>query len=199
MLIRFFLYSFDKPRYTPRILGRRFALTPTAYKYLDIGISVGPVPIVEIILGDNKGNQIILTHATWTAFIERRADVERLLQSTIASSLSLRDLFIELVKIRDANVVKLTLHESCLYMKPSTVLFLFEIEQCVEHVYLWLCQNTQAVCNKFKHFVSIVQRNCVTNKSDAIKILQETCDKNSLIDCELLAFALDNILYEASH
>ena len=161
---------------------------------------MGPVSIVEIFLGDNKGNQIILTHATWTAFIERRADVERLLQSTTAaSSLSIQDLFIELVKIRDANVVKLTLRDSCLYMKPSTILFLFEIEQCVEHVYLWLCQNTQAVSDKFKHFVYILQRNYVTNRSDAMKILRETYDKNSLIDCELLAFALDNILYDASH
>jgi len=115
---------------------------------LDIGISVGSDSFVELILGDNKGSQIILSRATWAAFIEKRADVERLLQSTIAaSSLSIRDLFIELVKIYNANVVKLTLRESWLYMKPSTVLLLFEIEQCVEHVYLWLCQNTSC---KFK-------------------------------------------------
>ena len=194
------LYSFEKPCYTPRILGRRFALTSTAYKYLDIGISVGSDSFVEIILGDNKGSQIILSRATWAAFIERRVDIERLLQSTTAaSSISICDLVIKLTTLYNTNVVKLISRDTCMYMKPSTVLFLFEIEHCVEHVYLWLCQNTQAVSNKFKHFVCIVQRNCVTNKSDAVKILQETCDKNSLIDCELLAFALDNILYDALH
>jgi len=41
----FFPESYSKPRYTPHILGRRFALTATSYKYLDIGISVGPVPL----------------------------------------------------------------------------------------------------------------------------------------------------------
>jgi len=43
------------PRYIHRILGRRFVLIATAYKYLDIGISVGPVSSVEIVIGDNRG------------------------------------------------------------------------------------------------------------------------------------------------
>jgi len=46
------------------MLGRRFALTPMAYKYLDIGISVGSVSSVKIVIGDNRGNQIILPHVT---------------------------------------------------------------------------------------------------------------------------------------
>jgi len=82
------------PRHIPRILGRRFALTATAYKYLDIGISVGPMSFVEILLGDNKGNQIILPYATWETFIARRADIEKLMQSPAPSSLAIRDLVI---------------------------------------------------------------------------------------------------------
>jgi len=50
-------------------------LTATAYKYLDIGISVGLMSSVEMLL-DNKSNQIILPYATWKTFIERRADIE---------------------------------------------------------------------------------------------------------------------------
>jgi len=57
-------------------------LTATAYKYLDIDISVGLMSFVEMLVDDNKGNQIILPHATWKTFIERRADIEQLLQST---------------------------------------------------------------------------------------------------------------------
>ncbi|XP_077257530.1 uncharacterized protein LOC143894776 [Temnothorax americanus] len=57
--------DFDKPRYTPRILGRRFALTSTAYKFLDVGISAGFLSSVDILIGDNRGNRIILPHATW--------------------------------------------------------------------------------------------------------------------------------------
>ncbi|XP_071626679.1 uncharacterized protein [Temnothorax longispinosus] len=124
--------DFDKPCYTPRILGRRFAMTSTAYKFLDVGINAGPMSSVDILIGDNRGNRIILPHTTWVTFIEKRADIQRLVQSSEPSLLAFRDL--ELVKIRDADIVKLTSCDTSLYMKPSTVLFLFELEHCVENV-----------------------------------------------------------------
>ncbi|KAL6418663.1 hypothetical protein ACFW04_011912 [Cataglyphis niger] len=37
-----------------------FALTRTVYKYLDIGINVGPETFVELHLDDIRGNHIIL-------------------------------------------------------------------------------------------------------------------------------------------
>ncbi|XP_018401840.1 PREDICTED: uncharacterized protein LOC108779007 [Cyphomyrmex costatus] len=104
------------------IMGRTFALTPTAYKFLEIGIAVGSMSHVEIAISDTRGNRIILPHATWTAFVEKRADIERLVQSTTpSSSLMIQDLVMELVKIRDVNTVKLSLCDKCMYMKPSTV------------------------------------------------------------------------------
>ena len=51
--------SCNKPRHTLRILGRRFLLS-VAYKYLDVGIVVGPVSFEKIVIGDNQGNNIIL-------------------------------------------------------------------------------------------------------------------------------------------
>jgi len=90
-------------------------LTATSYRYLDIGISVGPlgaVSSVEIVIGDNRGNQIILPHATWEMFIERRANIEQLLQSSAPSSLAVQDLIVEIVKLHGVNMVKLLLvHE----------------------------------------------------------------------------------------
>ena len=180
-----------------RILGRRYALTPTAYKYLDIGINAGPMSSVDIHIGDNRGNRIILPHATWVTFIERRADIQRLVQSPGPSSLAFHDL--ELAKIRDADIVKLTSCATSLYMKPSTVLFLFELEHCVENVYFQLCQNVHGVSEKFKQFATILRQNCITDKCDAVRILREFYDKNSLIDCELLAYAVDNIIHDVLH
>jgi len=55
---------------------------------------------------DNRGNRIILPHTTWKAFIERRANVERLVQSTVSSSLTIQDLIVELVKIGNKYNVK---------------------------------------------------------------------------------------------
>jgi len=54
-------------------------LTTTSYKYVDVGISVGPVSSVEIVIGDNHGiNQIIMLHAMWEMFIEKHANIEQL-------------------------------------------------------------------------------------------------------------------------
>ncbi|XP_039304966.1 uncharacterized protein LOC120357721 [Solenopsis invicta] len=188
-----------EPKYTPRILGRRFALTPTAYKYLDIGISAGPISFVELIIGDNRGNQIILLYEPWKAVLQRRADIEQLVHATAAASLTICNLTIQVVNVSNGTIVKLTSCGTCMYMKPSTILFLLEIEHCVEHAYYQLYQNIYAVNEKYKHFVSLLRKNCVNNKCDAAKLLREMYDKTSLIDCELLMYALDNIVYNALH
>ena len=47
-----------------RILGRKYALTRTGYKFLEIGINVGPPSYVEIPIGDNRGNELILSIET---------------------------------------------------------------------------------------------------------------------------------------
>jgi len=68
---------------------------------------------VEIIIGDNHGNQIVLLHATWEMFIKRRANIEQFLQSPTPSSLAIQDLTVELVKIHDVNIVKLKSRNAC--------------------------------------------------------------------------------------
>ncbi|KYM85829.1 hypothetical protein ALC53_04414 [Atta colombica] len=111
-------HTSSKSRYISHTLMRRYVLTLTAYKFLDIEIVVGPTSHVEIAISDNRGNRIILPHATWKASIERCTDIERLMQSTSFAPSSVRDLMIEIVKMRNMNVVKLSLREICLYMKP---------------------------------------------------------------------------------
>jgi len=50
---------------------------------------------------------------------------------------------------------------------------------------------------KYKQFVIYLRQNCITNKCDAANILRKIYDKNSLIDCELIAYALNNIVHNA--
>ncbi|XP_011069202.1 PREDICTED: uncharacterized protein LOC105155030 [Acromyrmex echinatior] len=188
--------SSSKPHYTSHILGRRFALTLTAYKYLDIGINVGSMSFVELLIGDNRGNRIILSYTTWKIFIERRMNIERLLQSTVTSSLMIGDLELEKCHV---NIVKLKSRDTCLYMKPLTVAFMFKLEHCIEHVYIGLCQNIHDVNKKFNKFVTILRQSCITDKCNAARILYEIHDKTSLIECELLIYALDNIVNDALH
>jgi len=71
----------------------------------------------------------------------RCADIEQLMQSTVSSSSSpIQDLNVKLVKVCDTKNVKLSLHNTYLYMKPTIVFFLFVVEQCVEHAYYKLSQ-----------------------------------------------------------
>jgi len=50
------------------------------------------------------------------------------------------------------------------------------------------------VSEKFKQFVIYLRQNCITNKCDGAIILCKICDKESNIECELVAYALDNIM-----
>ena len=76
MLIFYFFYSVPSHSKSPLYLGKEDLLMPAAYKYLDIGISVGLVSHVEIAISDTRDNRIILPHSTWKAFIDRREDIE---------------------------------------------------------------------------------------------------------------------------
>jgi len=44
------------------------------------------------------------------------------------------------------------------------------------------------VSEKFKHFVTILRQNYITDKCDVEKNLHGVYDQNSVIDCELLTY-----------
>ena len=186
-------------RHATCILGRRYALTSTSYKYLDIGISVGSVSYVEIILGDNRGNRIILPISTWNLLMHKRAEIEHLTQSE-NSSLSIQDLLISVTMMHNSKIVKLSILDgNSLYMKPSTLFHLFDFEDSIDHMYLCLCENTYLVNEKFKQFVTVLQRNNITNVRDAVKAIRDSnvFNSESLIDCELLTCAIQDIFDDA--
>ncbi|KYN14453.1 hypothetical protein ALC57_13340, partial [Trachymyrmex cornetzi] len=64
-----------------RILGRKYALTRTGYKFLEIGINVGPPSYVEIAIGDNRGNELILSIETWKGLYEQHWNIQNCLQN----------------------------------------------------------------------------------------------------------------------
>ena len=119
------------------------------------------------------------------------------MQPTVSSSSSsIQDLNVELVKVHDTKNVKLSLYDTCLYIKPITVLFLFKLEQCTEHVYCKLSQCTHGVSEKFKYFVSFLKQNCITSKRDAANTLHKIYE-NSIIECELVVYDLNYIVHDA--
>ncbi|XP_019697342.2 uncharacterized protein LOC109503930 [Harpegnathos saltator] len=86
-----------------RILRCRYTLTATAYKYLDIGISEGAELIVDIFIGDNRDNQLLLPIKTWNVLMGQRVDIQRFLQvnfyKSSSSPMHIENVSIELCKI----------------------------------------------------------------------------------------------------
>jgi len=104
------------------------------YKHLEIGISASYVPTIVVRITDNRGNRISVTHTTWAAIMEHCSDIEQLVQSTPETiPREIHDLIIEIVKIRNENLVKFTSHDISIYMKPSTVRFMLDLKHCVKN------------------------------------------------------------------
>ena len=78
-------------------------------------------------------------------------------------------------------------------MKPSTVLFMFELKHCVENVYSELYQYTHIVNEKFKYFITLLGENCIIDKCAAVNFLRKIYNKKSNLECELIVY-LDNIV-----
>jgi len=148
-----------------------------------------------MVIGDNRGNQILLPIETWRSLMQKRADIERLAETP----LWIRDLTLEVIEMAASKIIKITSSNRSLYMKPSTVLHLFDFDKCVDHMYFWLCENTQNVTEKFNQFVNVLQRANIYDASNAIKAIREShmFDCESLIDCELLTCAINDILHDA--
>jgi len=84
--------------------------------------------------------------------------------------------------MRDTHIVKLSSYDTCMYVKPSTILFLFELELCINHVYFELYQKMNFTSEKFKFvFCNYF------NEINAEKILRKIYDKESNMECELIA------------
>ncbi|KAL6254039.1 hypothetical protein P5V15_014656 [Pogonomyrmex californicus] len=53
----------------------------TGYKFLEIGINVGPPSYVELALGNHRGQELILSFETWKGLYEQRWNIYKLLRN----------------------------------------------------------------------------------------------------------------------
>jgi len=99
---------------------------------------------------------------------------------------------IEIIKMRDMNVVKLTLRETCLYMKPSTMLFKFKLKHSSRTPkYTLSCASIRIPSTKNLNVLTLLGENCIIDKCDAVDFLRKIYKKSN-IECELIVYALDN-------
>ena len=63
------MYVHSMEHHAVHLLSRRY-LTATDYKFLEIGINVGPPNYVEIALGDHRGHELSLSLEMWKVLYE---------------------------------------------------------------------------------------------------------------------------------
>ncbi|EGI58645.1 hypothetical protein G5I_13226 [Acromyrmex echinatior] len=64
-----------------RLLGRHYDLMTTGYKFLEIGINVGPLSYMEITLRDHRGHKLLLSLETWKGLYEQRWNIYKMLRN----------------------------------------------------------------------------------------------------------------------
>ncbi|KYN09362.1 hypothetical protein ALC57_18520 [Trachymyrmex cornetzi] len=171
-----------------RILGRKYALTRTGYKFLKIGINVGPPSYVEIAIGDNCGNELTLSIETWKGLYEQRWNIQNCLRNHCkGNSITVGPLTVRFRTIENAKIVCLESFNVRLMMTESTILFMFNLDKCIELAFDQLVGIVEKVDTKFTRFSNI--SSTVTDAKDIPNVIcaSDYFDKNQLLDCELLA------------
>ena len=94
----------------------------------------------------------------------------------------------------------MTMDIKSLYFKPNRVTYLFNFELCIAYVYSRLYQTVEDVRTKYETFVNVLQQSNVACETldtrRAAKFIRhsEYYDEDYLVDCELLACGINDIL-----
>ncbi|XP_053985485.1 uncharacterized protein LOC128879935 [Hylaeus volcanicus] len=131
-----------------RILGRRYPLTDTFYKYLDIGVQIGGSCDVELAIGDSRGNEIKFSMDTWKDLLRKRHNILQIFADTPGTSsepISINDVTVKLRQLNDVKLAKLSDSTVSMFMSEKTVQKLFAFEYCIDHMYSWLSENLYLV------------------------------------------------------
>ncbi|EZA47947.1 hypothetical protein X777_15047 [Ooceraea biroi] len=186
-----------------RFFARRYNLTRTGYKYLEIGIGVPPTldtATVHVAMVDTTGKEILLNAEMWKGLVDSRAIVCDYLtrangEHVIAPPpLRMGDLSIRFASFNGQPTIRLDTPSGRLTLSALTVRYLYGLRHCAERVIATMASVVGRVETKlraFKHAVADVE-----DPSDAPRAIRDSkdFDNNDLIDCELLLVVVfDNI------
>ena len=93
------IHRFNTSR-TVRILERRYPLTKTGYKFLDIGVTVYPPSRVNIAIGDYHGKEISLSPDMWNRFMEQKRTIQAYIEDDSEDKRLPTPIYIEHLTIR---------------------------------------------------------------------------------------------------
>ncbi|XP_071579757.1 uncharacterized protein [Temnothorax nylanderi] len=183
--------SISLERRAVRILGRRYALTATGYKFLEIGINVGPPSYVEIAVGDHRGKELLLSLETWKGLYEQRQNIQNFLRNDykdIHSFINVGPLTVRVcTSVNNVKLIRLESVNVHLMMTESTLHRMFGLDRCIDARFDRLIRILAAVDAKFTQFSDIAFT--VTDPKEVSNVIHasDAFNTNQLIDCELAA------------
>ncbi|XP_029680149.1 uncharacterized protein LOC115245806 [Formica exsecta] len=178
---------------TLRILGRRYPLTKTAYKHLEVSVNVNRPSFVEIVLGDCHGKEISLTPDMWKELLDLRSTLLSYFRSDERDEarppapIYIEQLTLRFGKLNNLRIFRLETPKVRLAVSKSTILTILNLELCVNRIVTSLSGLTAHVDNKLTHFLDIAAGAHDSALIPAMIRDNENVDHNDLIDCELQA------------
>ena len=157
---------------------------------MEIGINVGPPSYVEIAIGDQRGNELIMSLETWKGLYEQRWNIQNYLWNRYMDTsnfVSVGPLMVRFSTINDTKLVRLELSDVRLTMTESTLFSMFNLDRCIDLMFDRLTSILERVDAKFIQFSNITST--VTEKKNVSNVIRasDIFNKHQLVDCELLA------------
>ncbi|KYN30738.1 hypothetical protein ALC56_14982 [Trachymyrmex septentrionalis] len=162
-----------------RLLSRRYDLTNTGYKFLEIGINVGPPSYVEIVLGDHRGHELSLSLETWKSLYDQRWNIYKMLRNEYKDNfISVGPLIVRVCTLNDATLVRLDSSSVRITMTETTLRRMFDFDGCIDVTFERLARLVDTIDVKYTRF---------SNTSENAIRDSDFFNGRQLIDCELLA------------
>jgi len=165
-----------------RLLSRHYDLTATGYKYLEIGINVGPPSYVEIALGDHHGYELSLSLEIWKGLYEQQWNIYKMLRNEYKDNfMSIKPLIVSVCTLNDATLVRPD-SSSIRITTETTLRCMFEFDGCIDVTFERLTRLVDTV-DKYTRFSNIASENAIRDS--------DIFNGHQLVDCELLALAFN--------
>lgn len=133
--------------------------------------------------------------------MERQADIESMLHDEQSDSpVIIHDLTIKTQIMNGFKLVKLMVADKILFMKPTTFKYLFDLKDCISCMYNMFLHDICIVNAKFTNFVKVLRTKKIDDMEQAKVAIcdSEYFDGEEIIDCELLACTLNDIIKNAN-
>ncbi|XP_077255646.1 uncharacterized protein LOC143893806 [Temnothorax americanus] len=183
--------SISLDRRAVRILNRRYALTAKEYKFLEIGINVGPPSYVVIAVGDpRRGKELLLSLETWKALYEQRQNIQNFFRNDfkdIHSFINVGPLTVRVCTVNNIKLIRLESANICLRMTESTMHRMFDLDRCIDARFDRLIRILATVDAKFAQFSDIASTVKDPKEASNVIYASDAFNMNQIVDCELAA------------